>query len=87
MKNTKENKFLNELSTDIAEAKKNGEKEFSYTTKASDYKKKKESNLGFSDNDLKPKIYEAYKYLLCKYNFKHSLIDPFKLSVKWTVKF
>jgi hypothetical protein len=81
------NKPLEKMFKKIATAREKGEKSVVvYTTKYSDYNKG-ESPMGFSSNDLKPKLYEAYKQLLIIYDVNMKLINPNDKEVAWIVNF
>jgi len=85
---TSGNKELDKMLAKIAVAKKNKETSVViFTTNRGHHKAKLETTRGFSHNDLKPKILEAYKYLLCKFDLHVKFIDPSpeKLVMEWIV--
>jgi hypothetical protein len=80
------NKELDLMLAKIKEATKKGEKKVVvYTTSKESHKANTSANLGFGVDDLKPKIYEAYKHLLCKFDVKAKLINSGEMAVEWVV--
>ena len=62
------NKELDKMIAKVAIARENNEKSVSvFTTKRNHYKKELPQE-GFGASDLKPKLYEAYKYMLLNYD-------------------
>lgn len=57
-----------------------------YTTKYSDYKVE-EGLKGFGANHLKPKLYEAYKYLLTTYDVETVPVNINERVIDWVVSF
>jgi hypothetical protein len=79
------NKELDLMLVKIKEATKKGDKKIVvYTTNKESYKANI-GEFGFGADDLKPKLYEAYKHLFCKFNLKPKLVNPNEMVVEWTV--
>jgi hypothetical protein len=80
------NKELEKMIATMNAAKKAGEKSVVvFTTSVSNHKKTANRN-GFGVSDLKPKLYEAYKYFLCKHDVTARLVDNSEMAVEWIVK-
>jgi hypothetical protein len=58
-----------------------------FTTDKKSYNLDKESNIpnGFGASDLKPKLYAAYKHLLCNYDVKTRPINVNNYEIEWFV--
>jgi hypothetical protein len=81
-----QNKELDKMLSKIKEAKKNGDNKIVvFKTNRNTHKKKLKSEMGFGVEDLKPKFYEAYKHLICKFNLKTKLISLTNLEVEWII--
>ena len=79
------NKELDKMIAKVAIARENGENRIVvFTTKRSHYKKDLPLN-GFGASDLKPKLYEAYKYMLLNYDVKTHPVNISELAVDWIV--
>ena len=82
------NKELDKMLATMTEAKKTGEKNaVVFTTNRSHYKSNIVDAVGFGSNDLKPKLYEAYKHMLCKHDVITRLVNPEEFAVEWIVRF
>jgi hypothetical protein len=80
------NKELDKMIARVAQAKKDKEKSVVvFTTKKKDHKAKTQVS-GFGVSDLKPKLYEAYKHMLCEYDVTTRLVSLSDMSVEWIVK-
>lgn len=80
------NKELDKMIAKVAIAREKGEKSVVvFTTKRSHYKKDLPHN-GFGASDLKPKFYEAYKYMLLNYDVKTHPVNLAELAVEWIVE-
>lgn len=80
------NKALDKMIAKLEVAKKNGEKSVVvFETKRSSHKAKTNS-YGFGVEDLKPKLYEAYKYMLINYDVRTRLVSLNEMKVEWIVK-
>jgi len=78
------NKELDKMLVTLNAAKKAGEKKVVVFTTNKSHHKASTSNRGCGLEDLKPKIQEAYKHLVCKYNVGTNLLAP--MEVQWIVK-
>ena len=79
------NKELDLMLAKIKEATKKGEKKVVVYTTSKESHKANTGNGGFGVDDLKPKLYEAYKHLLCKFDVKAKLVNPSEMAVEWSV--
>lgn len=79
------NKELDAMLAKIKEATKEGKKKVVVYTTSKESHKANTGGLGFGVNDLKPKLYEAYKHLLVKHDVKVNLIDATQMAVEWVV--
>jgi hypothetical protein len=81
------NKDLEKMLKLVATAKKEKKSEVVvFKTEEKHYKKKKEGDMGFGSEDLKPKLYEAYKHMLCKFDVRTRIINLDTKEVEWFVK-
>jgi hypothetical protein len=80
------NKELDKMLSIIKEATKKGDKSVVVFTTNRSHHKAKTSEMGVSVNDLKPKLFEAYKHLFCKFDMTTKLVDINEMSVEWIVK-
>ena len=80
------NKELDKMLAKMTEAKKKGEKSVVVFTTNTSHHKAKSGGDGFGVQDLKPKLYEAYKHLLCKFDVTTKLVNPAEMAVEWVVK-
>jgi hypothetical protein len=79
------NKELDLMLAKIKEATKNGEKKVVVYTTSRESHKATIGSDGFGVNDLKPKLYEAYKHMLVKHDVKAKLVNPSEMAVEWVV--
>jgi hypothetical protein len=79
------NKELDLMLVKIKEATKTGAKKVVVYTTSKESHKPNIGSGGFGVDDLKPKIYEAYKHLLCKFDVKAKLINSGEMAVEWVV--
>lgn len=80
------NKELEKMIATMNAAKKAKEKTVVvFTTNKSHHKANTNLN-GFGASDLKPKLYEAYKYFLCEHDMTTKLVNMNEMSVEWIVK-
>ena len=80
------NKELDKMIATMNAAKKAGEKSVVVFTTNTSHHKKTANRNGFGVSDLKPKLYEAYKYFLCKHDVTTRLVDNSEMAVEWIVK-
>jgi hypothetical protein len=80
------NKELDLMLAKVKEATKKGDKKVVvYTTSKESHKANTSEKVGFGVNDLKPKLYEAYKHMLIKFDVKVNLVDEREMVVEWIV--
>jgi hypothetical protein len=79
------NKELDLMLATIKEATKKGAKKVVVYTTSKESHKPNIGSGGFGVDDLKPKIYEAYKHLLCKFDVKAKLVNASEMAVEWSV--
>lgn len=80
------NKELDKMIAKVKKANEGGEKSVVvYTTSKNSHKAKLESSQGIGVNDLKPKLYEAYKHMLLNYDVKTRPVDLSEMKVEWYV--
>jgi adenylate kinase len=79
------NKELDLMLATIKEATKKGAKKVVVYTTSKESHKPNTGSGGFGVDDLKPKIYEAYKHLLCKFDVKAKLVNASEMAVEWSV--
>lgn len=84
-KSSGKNLELTKMLDKIKKAKENGEKMVVVFTTNRSHHKAKIKEDGFGVHDLKPKFFEAYKYLLINHNINTRLINPSELAVEWYV--
>lgn len=81
------NRTLDKMIAKIKKAKKKGkERVVVFTTDRSSYKKNTSSASGVGSSDLKNKLYEAYKTLLCEYNVKTEPVNLMNHEINWYVE-
>lgn len=79
------NKELDLMLAKIKEATKKGDKKVVVYTTSKESHKANTGGDGFGVDDLKPKLYEAYKHLLCKFDVKAKLVNLSDMAVEWSV--
>lgn len=79
------NKELDLMLATIKDATKKGLKKVVVYTTSKESHKPNTGSMGFGVDDLKPKLYEAYKHLLCKFDVKAKLVNPSDMGVEWAV--
>lgn len=83
-KATVANKALSKMLTLIEKAKKKGEKSVVvYTTSREDHNEGTTGGFGFQD--LKDKLKDAYKHLICKFDLRTNLVNASEKKVEWIV--
>jgi hypothetical protein len=81
------NRALDKMIAKIEKAKKKGkERILVFTTDRNSYKRNLSIASGFGSSDLKNKLYEAYKTLLCEYNLKTEPANVMNHEIKWYVE-
>ena len=79
------NKELDLMLAKIKEATKKGDKKVVVYTTSKESHKANTGGNGFGVDDLKPKLYEAYKHLFCKFDVKAKLVNASDMAVEWSV--
>lgn len=79
------NKELDKMIAKVSQAKKDKEKSVVVFTTQKKHHKSNTQDMGFGVSDLKPKLYEAYKHMLCKYDVTTRLVSLSDMSVEWIV--